>query len=406
MGPLRSHHSSQGLFSPSDSSSPFSSRLLDRYAVPAIPRWEDLRSGAASSLSNRSANPPSFQRSYYPTSADNSAAPEISLTEQSLDHFYRQSIEAEAIRRQQQMVYELERARMRERALRSEHSQMEDVRTDSTSAPAGRASSPSRSLRKSPQHKVYIINCKHCDLFLTDRGMKAVLLLKPHITLYSTDAMPTNCSPIYAPRTFLGGFASLEPPVERTCDCLTQSLGCHGCGATVGYNIVAPCARCTSNVAKHQRGSNGHRTVLHCSEIRVRERLYVPGEPGVRAAPIPQELWPLLEMENALSSGVAAAPAGMNRSSSSSSDSTVGDPAEGTSIKKYTPLPSTDLLSEQRRLLCAGKEALRAQLQARGNQGRIIMRAEPVYWSDLVAGGERAEPFDADVLLAMPVAGR
>ncbi len=159
--------------------------------------------------------------------------------------------EAEHMRRQQRhmMSEAQERARMRDNAYRAEQLAREE---------AARAPSPSRpSSRKQPQHKVYLVNCKHCDLFLTDRGMKAILLLKPNITLFSTDALPNNCSPIHAPSAFFGGFDETQAPVERTCDCLTQTLGCHGCGAAVGYNIVAPCARCTSSVAKHQRGSNG-----------------------------------------------------------------------------------------------------------------------------------------------------
>ncbi|KAE8210644.1 hypothetical protein CF327_g5502 [Tilletia walkeri] len=124
-----------------------------------------------------------------------------------------------------------------------------------------------------PKHRVFLLNCKYCKTFLSNRGQKAVLLLEPHITLYSTDSIPFNCGPLYLP-----------PPVERTCDCITHSLGCYGCGAQVGYHIVAPCSRCTSSVANH-RSSNGHRTVLHRSEISIRERRYVPGEPGVLAAP-------------------------------------------------------------------------------------------------------------------------
>ena len=236
----------------SSQSLPSSPRPLERYAVPEIPRWEDLRLAQSSS-----ATPTSMDRSYVMMTSnsgnDNVPYPTdpALLNERAWDQSHGQHAELEAMRRQQQMVYELERSRMRDRASRHEQMQREDSRAESSS-------SPSRiPTRKVPQHKVYLINCKHCDLFLTDRGMKAVLLLKPHITLYSTDAVPTNCSPVYPSHSFFGGFTQNEPPVERTCDCLTQSLGCHGCGATVGYNIVAPCARCTSNVAKHQRGSNG-----------------------------------------------------------------------------------------------------------------------------------------------------
>ncbi|KAI0305550.1 hypothetical protein B0F90DRAFT_1617112, partial [Multifurca ochricompacta] len=70
---------------------------------------------------------------------------------------------------------------------------------------------------------------------------QAVLLLRPHVPLYSTDALPVNCSaystrppPTDSPR---------RQPIEqlpRTCECLTQTLCCHGCGCSVGYMIVVP----------------------------------------------------------------------------------------------------------------------------------------------------------------------
>jgi hypothetical protein len=81
-----------------------------------------------------------------------------------------------------------------------------------------------------------------------------VLLLRPNITLYSTDALPANCRPVYQQQ---GIGSAQEPAVQRTCDCLTQSLGCNGCGSQIGYMILAPCDRCNNSVAKHQRSSNG-----------------------------------------------------------------------------------------------------------------------------------------------------
>lgn len=203
-------------------------------------------------------------------------------------------------------------------------------------------------------HKVYILDCKSCGTFLSNRGMKAVLLLRPNIALFSTDAMPVNCSPqpvasppptddifdkhpqdvtdlirkaraaspaerrseevLYA-RYFLppkdaamgvhpekatpersadmanGAHPGSNQPLPRTCECLTQTLSCHGCGAGIGYMIVAPCARCTAQQSvggrpgQPQRTANGHRFVFHHAEIVARERLYVPGQPGVHRYP-------------------------------------------------------------------------------------------------------------------------
>ncbi|CAE6459078.1 unnamed protein product [Rhizoctonia solani] len=185
-------------------------------------------------------------------------------------------------------------------------------------------------------------------------GHKAVLLLRPNIALFSTDAMPVNCSPqpitgqqptpgdsekhpqevtdlirqtsgassteprvdevLYA-RYFLppknvptdvhpekaapersadmtsGTHSGPTQPLPRTCECLTQTLSCHGCGAGIGYMIVTPCARCTAQQSisgrpgQPQRTANGHRFVFHHAEIVARERLYVPGQPGVHRYP-------------------------------------------------------------------------------------------------------------------------
>ncbi|CAE6364417.1 unnamed protein product [Rhizoctonia solani] len=204
-------------------------------------------------------------------------------------------------------------------------------------------------------HKVYILDCKSCGTFLSNRGMKArsaVLLLRPNIALFSTDAMPVNCSPqpiagqqpvyedferhpqditdllqqtnivspaepqeevLYA-RYFLppksmamdvhpeknapersaditSTQSSPAQPLPRTCECLTQTLSCHGCGAGIGYMIVTPCARCTAQQSisgrpgQPQRTANGHRFVFHHAEIVARERLYIPGQPGVHRYP-------------------------------------------------------------------------------------------------------------------------
>lgn len=77
--------------------------------------------------------------------------------------------------------------------------------------------------------------------------------------------------------------------VARTCECLTQTLCCHGCGGGVGYMIVSPCQRCTSSITATNRTTNGHRFVFYSSEITACERHYVAGESGVipHVPPIP-----------------------------------------------------------------------------------------------------------------------
>ncbi|KAJ7045625.1 hypothetical protein C8F04DRAFT_1065520 [Mycena alexandri] len=133
-------------------------------------------------------------------------------------------------------------------------------------------------------HKVWILDCKSCGTFLTNRGMKAVLLLRPNVALYSSDALPVNCSAYTsnpnAIRPAAACPSSSAHPV-RTCECLTQTLCCHGCGSAIGYMIVIPCTRCTSSISTTNRATNGHRFVFHSSEIKGTERHYIPDEPGV-----------------------------------------------------------------------------------------------------------------------------
>jgi hypothetical protein len=127
----------------------------------------------------------------------------------------------------------------------------------------------------------------------------------------------------------------------------------------------------------------------------------VPGEPGVKAAGIPDELWQLLEEDRELE---AQRPAGLRRCPSNHSESTLFEEAQQGIEKAQFPL--ADHFAEKQRMLTLRKEALRAQLLSPGKDGRILIRGEPVFWSDLVSGGERAEPFDADIMLDMPLAGR
>jgi len=132
-------------------------------------------------------------------------------------------------------------------------------------------------------HKVWILDCKNCHVFLTNRGMKAVLLLRPNVSLYSSDALPVNCSPYDSNsdalcRSPTDNKSSISP---RTCECLTQSLCCHGCGSTIGYMIIVPCSRCTSSLSETNRATNGHRFVFQSSEVMGTERHYIPNEKDI-----------------------------------------------------------------------------------------------------------------------------
>ncbi|CCM06930.1 uncharacterized protein FIBRA_09242 [Fibroporia radiculosa] len=118
----------------------------------------------------------------------------------------------------------------------------------------------------------------------------AVLLLRPNVALYSTDALPVNCSAYSPPldpesaspqaSTSSSPFGS-ELGGARTCECLTQTLCCHSCGNAVGYMIVSPCRRCTSSISLSNRTTNGHRFVFYSAEVSAGERHYLAGERGV-----------------------------------------------------------------------------------------------------------------------------
>ncbi|KAF8622663.1 hypothetical protein AX15_006774 [Amanita polypyramis BW_CC] len=131
-------------------------------------------------------------------------------------------------------------------------------------------------------HPVWILDCKSCDTFLTNRGMKAVLLLHPNVSLYSSDALPINCSAYSSnPDVLRQTAARPRSDLNRTCECLTQTLCCHGCGSAIGYMIVIPCNRCTGSFTITNRATNGHRFIFYSSEVVGTERHYVPDEPGV-----------------------------------------------------------------------------------------------------------------------------
>lgn len=119
-----------------------------------------------------------------------------------------------------------------------------------------------------------------------------MLLLRPNIALYSTDALPVNCSAHHTCSTSKS--RSNERVNQRTCSCLTQTLLCHGCGSPVGYMIVVPvsisakqvffsqqnqCEMCTASSSVDNRTTNNHRFVFHCGVVCAYERLYLPEEP-------------------------------------------------------------------------------------------------------------------------------
>ncbi|KAJ8457064.1 hypothetical protein ONZ51_g11754 [Trametes cubensis] len=164
-------------------------------------------------------------------------------------------------------------------------------------------------------HKVWILDCKTCGTFLTNRGMKAVLLLRPNVPLYSTDALPINCSAFsplpeqpsstssHAPSLSVSSTGSSSSYVSAGASSTRSSISGPSSGYQPGdpvppsatsperppsrtwYMIVSPCQRCTSSITANNRSTNGHRFVFYSSEITACERHYVPGERGVSPVP-------------------------------------------------------------------------------------------------------------------------
>ncbi|KAH9808238.1 FAM72 protein-domain-containing protein [Melampsora americana] len=235
-------------------------------------------------------------------------------------------------------------------------------------------------------HRVYVLSCAHCDAFVSDRGMRAVLLLRPSITLFSTDGMPYNCGPLYPDSN---EDVNNSEQVERTCNCLTQSLGCYGCGNTIGYHIICPCSRCVDSVSKHRRAANGHRWVFHYGEVTYKERTYVLDEPGV----IQPQFSP------------PRAP-GLGRHSSQTSFLSVNDEQDHFQIQDLDvakPEASYQYESETAQELFYDSELISISNQRRSRYIRTrhpasprdspsIQEGDPVYWHQLVSAGERAAP--------------
>lgn len=228
------------------------------------------------------------------------------------------------------------------------------------------AAAPSRPAPTTPVHRVYNLNCATCDTFLTNRGMRAVLLLKPHIVLFSTDAAPCNAETSWPDES------AEEEHIERTCDCLTSSIACHGCGRVVGYHIVAPCLKCTDSVQKHQRSANHHRFVFHHNEVSSNERTYYPGEREVHnpvllptIAPRPRESRP------------TPVPVSTRRRVSIYDvekeliESRLNPPQAHSPSQRYSPPP------------CNAPPMV-----------TLLKAGDVLYWHHLVHGGERSKPVD------------
>lgn len=186
--------------------------------------------------------------------------------------------------------------------------------------------------------------------------------------------------------------------------------------------------------------------MLHCSEITVRERRYVPGEPGVMVARPPMPPANLLRLSSPLpsASSMSATTRIMTRQVQQrnatlryhqlSQSHSLRLPSNQERLRAInnarhlilTRTPQsptrTAMISNSDNLAlddAADKHQYAgnvdttytsppktSQGSSNGIEARRIERGGVVFWSDLVSGGERTQPFDPDVVLSMPVVGR
>ncbi|KAI8918764.1 FAM72 protein-domain-containing protein, partial [Entophlyctis helioformis] len=84
------------------------------------------------------------------------------------------------------------------------------------------------------------ISCRHCNVIVCKRGMKAILLADTNVELFSTDSPPFGVQLV------------LEDYVTRNCQCRIRDVACLGCGNVVGYHVTQPCGSCL------EACNNGH----------------------------------------------------------------------------------------------------------------------------------------------------
>ncbi|KAH6913957.1 hypothetical protein BKA70DRAFT_1369366 [Coprinopsis sp. MPI-PUGE-AT-0042] len=221
--------------------------------------------------------------------------------------------------------------------------------------------------------------------------MKAVLLLRPNVSLYSTDAQPANCSAwsaeAEADEPGSSSRRTSSPSPTRTCDCLTQTLCCHGCGTAVGYMIVSPCVRCTSSIATSSRSTNGHRFVFHSSEIEAMERRYVPGEKGVNehetvliAQPVP------LPPSHPFEYNMSYAPSNGAPNRRPSSPASLSDPSPRRVLSSHRPSEQIDRGHDLPPALAQSSPHIVEYKEH--PVPRRLTSGEKVYWHHLIRGGE------------------
>eukprot|EP00842_Homolaphlyctis_polyrhiza_P000274 jgi/Hompol1/1247/HPOL_001763-RA len=123
------------------------------------------------------------------------------------------------------------------------------------------------------------ISCRHCNVLVCKRGMKAILLADTNYccrhseSLYSSNVSP-NVNDVNAQvelySTDLPPFGVqlvLDDYQTRNCQCRIRDVACLGCGNVLGYHVSQPCESCLDAC------NNGHFWMFHLAEILPAERM-------------------------------------------------------------------------------------------------------------------------------------
>ncbi|KAG8451378.1 hypothetical protein GDO86_003545 [Hymenochirus boettgeri] len=108
---------------------------------------------------------------------------------------------------------------------------------------------------------VSVLHCRFCEQVLSNRGMKAQLLVGTDLDMFSTDIPPTKAV------DFVGNCYFLE-----ACRCKLKMTACLKCGNEVGYHVVVPCQQCLHSC------TNGHFWMFHSKSVCSTTRSDASGE--------------------------------------------------------------------------------------------------------------------------------
>ncbi|KAI8809697.1 FAM72 protein-domain-containing protein [Cladochytrium replicatum] len=138
-------------------------------------------------------------------------------------------------------------------------------------APQNVSYTPRTSVRPQFRSKVVCeLACRHCQVIVCKRGMKAILLADTNVELYSTDSPPSGVALVN------------DDYITRNCHCRIRDVACLGCGNVVGYHVTQPCETCL------EACNNGHFWMFHVEQVSSSDRLDSSGTRSLLWAHLPR----------------------------------------------------------------------------------------------------------------------